>query len=216
MTSGCEVWPAGTAAGRGAENTVQGMEITWLQRFGAVSGVVLGLSIGVPGAIEAFTGETSATSFVLGLGVAFSAPAVTALYLHHRATAGRFGAVAYAVNLLGLGLFTGVAFALNVVLFYLDEATVDTLRAGPTGSALLISAAVFVTGTIMFSVSMVRSGGFPRLPAVGYGVALTLLAVLAPLPDSPATSVVHVVAAVSVGWLALSVLPARRPAPIPA
>jgi hypothetical protein len=192
------------------------MDLTWFQRFGAVSGVLLGLSIGVPGATEAFTGETSATSFVLGLGVAFSAPAVTALYLHHRATAGRFGAFAYAVNLLGLGLFTGVAFALNLVLFYLDQSTVDSLRAGPTGSALLVSAAVFVAGTIMFSVSMVRSGGFPKVPAVGYGVALTLLAVLAPLPDSPATSGVHVLAAVSIGWLSLSVLPARRAVPVAA
>lgn len=182
----------------------------WLQRFGAASGVLLALSIGVPGAVEAFTGETSATSLVLGLGVAFSAPAVTALYLHHRATAGRFGAVAYAVNLLGLGLFTGVAFALNTVLFYLDGPTVDSLRAGPTGSVLLVSAAVFVTGTVLFGVSMVRSGGFPKLPAAGYGVLLTLLAVLAPLPDTPLTSGVHVLAAVSVAWLSLSVLPARR------
>src|SRR5258708_6822781 len=55
----------------------------WLQRFGALSGVILGLSIGVPGAVEAFTGETSATGFVLGVGVAFAAPTVTGLYLHH-------------------------------------------------------------------------------------------------------------------------------------
>ncbi|MEU0563721.1 hypothetical protein [Dactylosporangium sp. NPDC006015] len=184
------------------------MDLTWLQRFGAASGVLLGLSIGVPGAVEAFTGETSATSFVLGLGTALSAPAVTALYLHHRATAGRFGAAAYAVNVLGLGLFTGVAFALNLVLFHLDESTVDTLRDGPFGTALLISAVVFVAGTILFSVSMLRSGGFPRLPAAGYGVSLTLLAALAPLPDTPGTSLVHVLAAASIGWLALSVLPA--------
>ena len=216
MTTGPEVWPPGTAAGRGRDNTVQGMDLTWFQRFGAVSGVLLALSIGVPGAVEAFTGETTATSLVLGLGVAFSAPAVTALYLHHRATAGRFGAFAYAANLLGLGLFTGVAFALNMVLFYLDQSTVDTLREGPTGLALQISAVVFLAGTILFSVSMVRSGGFPRLAAVGYGVTLPLLALLAPLPDSPATSGVHVLAAVSVAWLSLSVLPARRTAPVAA
>jgi hypothetical protein len=190
------------------ENAVQGMEITWLQRFGAASGVVLALSIGVPGAVEAFTGETTATSFVLGIGIAFSAPAIIALYLHHRATAGRLGAVAFAVNLLGLGLFTGVAFALNLVLFHLDEPTVDMLRDGAFGSALLISAVVYVAGTILFSVSMVRSGGFPKLPAAGYGVFLTLLAALAPLPDSPLTSGVHVLAAASLGWLSLSVLPA--------
>jgi hypothetical protein len=188
------------------------MDLTWFQRFGAACGVLLGLSIGVPGAVEAFTGETAATSFALGLGVAFSAPAVTALYLHHRATAGRLGAVAFAVNLIGLGLFTGVAFALNLVLFHLDQSTVDALRAGSFGTALLIGAVVFVAGTILFSVSMVRSGGFPKLPAAGYGVGLTLLAVLAPLPDSPVTSGVHVLAAASICWLSLAVLPARRPA----
>lgn len=192
------------------------MDLTWFQRFGAVSGVLLGLSIGVPGAIEAFTGETAATSFVLGIGIAFSAPAVTALYLHHRARTGAFGAVAYAVNLLGLGLFTGVAFALNLVLFYLDQATVDALRAGPFGTALLISAVVYVAGTVMFSVSMVRSGGFPKLPAAGYGIFLTLLAALSPLPDSPLTSGVHVLAAASLCWLSLTVLPARRAVPVAA
>jgi len=177
----------------------------WLQRFGAVSGVILGLSIGIPGAVEAFTGETSATGFVLGLGVAFAAPTVTALYLHQQDRAGRFGAVAYAVNLIGLGLFGGIAFALNLVLFYLDEATVTELRAGPTGTALLLGAGVFVAGTILFSVSMLRAGVFPRLPAAVYGIALTLLAALAPFKDTPWTSGVHVLAAASVIWLSLAV-----------
>src|SRR5262245_30125306 len=106
------------------------MNLLWMQRFGAVSGVILGLSIGVPGAIEAFTGETSATSFVIGLGAAaFGAPAVTGIYLRQSAVAGRFGAIAYAMNLVGLGLFAGVAFALNLVLFYLDEAVTKAVLA---------------------------------------------------------------------------------------
>ncbi|MFJ6940696.1 response regulator transcription factor [Streptomyces sp. NPDC101132] len=33
-----------------------------LQRFGAVGGVLLALGLGVPGAVEAFTGETAATN----------------------------------------------------------------------------------------------------------------------------------------------------------
>ena len=82
--------------------------------------------------------------------------------------------------------------------------------AGPTGKALLLSAVVFVVGTVMFSISMLRSGAFPRVAAIGYGVFLTLLALLAPLPDSPFTSGVHVLAAVSLVWLSVSVLPSRR------
>jgi hypothetical protein len=69
----------------------------WLLRFGAVAGVIFGLSLGVPGAIEAFTVETTGTSFSIGLGVAgFGLPALFAFYLHPADVAGRFGAVAFA------------------------------------------------------------------------------------------------------------------------
>ncbi|MFC0533747.1 hypothetical protein [Phytohabitans kaempferiae] len=180
------------------------MSTTWLLRFGAACGVLLGLSTAVPGLIEAFTGETAATSFVIGVGAAFGAPALTALHLRQQHAAGRFGAVAYAVNLIGLGLFAGVAFALNLVLFYVDEAVADEVLAGPTRIAVLGAALVFVTGTILFSVSMVRARVLPLPPAVGYGVAFTLLALLASLPDSPVTSAVHVVAGGSLIWLSVA------------
>jgi hypothetical protein len=187
------------------------MSTTWLLRFGAACGVVLGLSTAVPGIVEAFTGETAATSFVIGVGVAFGAPALTALYLRQRVESGRFGAIAYAVNVIGLGLFAGVAFALNLVLFYVDEAVADDVLAGPTRFAVLGGAVVFVAGTILFSVSMLRARVLPAVPAAGYGAAFTLLALLAPLPDSPLTSAVHVVAGGSLIWLSAA---AAAPAPV--
>jgi hypothetical protein len=66
------------------------------------------------------------------------------------------------------------------VLFYLDEAVVNDLLDGPTNLAALGSAVVFVVGTILFSVSMLRARVLPRIPAAGYGVTFTLLALLAP------------------------------------
>jgi hypothetical protein len=184
------------------------MRPCWLLRFGAACGVVLGLSIGVPGAIEAVTGETAATSLVIGLGAAFGPPALTALYLHlkpHRGGSGRFGAVAYALNAIGLGLFTGVAFALNLVLFFLTESTVDDVLAGPTGTAVRLAGIVFVTGTVLFGATMIRSRVFPRMAAWGYTVTLPLLALLAPVPDTLLTSGVHVLGAASLIWLSVSV-----------
>ena len=65
-------------------------------------------------------------------------------------------------------------------------------------------------GTLLFGVSLLRAGVFPRLPSAGYGLALTLLAALAPLDDTPWTSLVHVVAGASVTWLSLVALPAAR------
>ncbi|PZG01506.1 hypothetical protein [Micromonospora deserti] len=181
------------------------MSTSWLLRFGAACGVVLGLSTAVPGLVEAFIGETAATSFVIGVGAAFGGPALTALYLRQRAATGRFGAVAYAVNMIGLGLFAGVAFALNMVLYYLDEAVADDVLDGPSGVAVLGSAVVFVAGTVMFAVSMLRARVLPRVAAAGYGVAFTLLALLAPLPDSPVISAVHVLAGASLIWLCTAI-----------
>ncbi|GAA4597648.1 hypothetical protein GCM10023107_41870 [Actinoplanes octamycinicus] len=80
---------------------------------------------------------------------------------------------------------------------------------------MLGSAAVFVIGTVMFSVSMLRARVFPWLPAAGYGVMFTLLALLAPLPDTPWTSVVHVLAGGCLIWLCASVWSSEQAATRP-
>lgn len=184
----------------------------WLFRFGAVCGVLSGLFIALPGAIEAFTGETTATSFVLGVSPAFATPLLVALHLRQHRDAGRAGTIAYAVNLIGLGLFGGAAFTLNMALFGLDDATLEEVLTGTTRVALLGSAVVFAVGTVLFGLSMVRTGIFPKAPSWGYAVTLGALALLGPLPDSVFTSLVHVLAGASVLWLALSVWGWVRPA----
>lgn len=174
--------------------------MTFLLRFGAVSGVLSGLFIALPGAIEAFTGETAATSFVLGISPALAIPLLTALYLGQAKATGRLGTVGYAVNLIGLGLFGGAAYSLNLALYFLDDAIVDDL-ATPTRIALLGSALVFVVGTLLFGLAMVRARVYPRLAAWIYAIAFPLFALAAPLPDSPLTSVLHVVVGATLVWL---------------
>ncbi|MGW3999697.1 hypothetical protein ACWEF6_39910 [Amycolatopsis sp. NPDC004772] len=187
-----------------------------LTRLGAWCGVLAGLAIAVPGAIEAFTGESAPTSIVLGLSPAFTVPLLTVLHLRQATAAGPFGVVAYTANAVGLGLFGGAAFTLNLVLFFLGE---QPLR-GPTMVALLGSALIFAAGTVLFGVAMLRAGIHPRVPAVGYVVAVPVLAIAARLPDTPLTSVVHVVAGGSLVWLSVSCLgslrePGARTAAVP-
>ncbi|WP_394613584.1 hypothetical protein JNUCC0626_27100 [Lentzea sp. JNUCC 0626] len=176
----------------------------YLPRFGAACGIVLALSIGVPGAVEAFTGETAFTSAVIGLGTAFGAPAVLALHGHQAHASGQFGAFAFAANLLGLGVFTGVAFALNLVIFF---------SPGPVAplTALVLKAGslVFVVGSVLFGVSLVRARVFPAVPSWGYGIGFVLLAVFAVLPDTPVSALVHVACAAVLVWLSVSVWSAR-------
>jgi hypothetical protein len=175
-----------------------------LLRFGAVSGLLCGLFIGAPGAVEAFTGETVATSAVLGVSAAFASPLLVALHVRQADAAGRLGAVAYAVNLVGLGLFGGAAFALNLTLVHLESDVLKQLLAGPTRLALLGSAVVFVVGSVLFGVAMLRARVFPRVPAAAYAVALPAFALLAPLPDTPLTSGLHVVVGLTLVWLSLA------------
>jgi hypothetical protein len=48
---------------------------------------------------------------------------------------------------------------------------------------------------------------------VGYAITLSLLALLAPLPDSVFTSAVHVLSMISLGWLSWSAWSGDEPAP---
>ncbi len=191
--------------------SVAGM--TFLMRFGVLCGVLCGVFIAVPGAVEAFTGETAPTSFVLALSTAFGVPLLTAIQLAQREAGGRLGEIGYAVNVVGLGLFGGAAYALNVALYFLDRPVLEDLLAGPTRFALLGSVAVFVIGVALFGVSMLRAGVLPRVPVWVYLVAFPVFAFASKLPDSPLTSALHVLVGGSLVWLALAVraLAAREP-----
>ncbi|MFD7403560.1 hypothetical protein ACFV7R_13005 [Streptomyces sp. NPDC059866] len=78
---------------------------------------------------------------------------------------------------------------------------------GPTRWAFLASGMIFITGTILFGVSMLRSRVLPRLAAVGYIVGLTALVLQAAWPESLLSSAIHVAACVSLTALARSVWP---------
>jgi hypothetical protein len=175
-------------------------------RLGAWSGIAAGLCIAVPSAVEAVTGETAPTSFVLGLSPALAIPLLVVLHLRQSRVSGTFGAVAYTLNAIGLGLFGGAAFTLNMALFYLDDPVVKDLLQGPTMFALLGSALVFALGTVLFGISMLRAGIQPRIPAAAYMVAFPILAISARLPDTPLTSAVHLVAGVSLVWLSVAAI----------
>jgi hypothetical protein len=181
----------------------------WM-RYGAWSGVAGGLGLAGPSAVEAVTGETAATSFVLALAPALAVPLLVVLHRRQAEATGTFGALAYTLNLVGLGLFGGAAFALNMVVFYLDEAVVEHLLAGPARAGLLGSALVFAVGTVLFGVTMLRAKVHPRPPAIGYLVALPVLAVAARLPDTPLTSALHIAAGLSLVWLAISLVSPDR------
>ncbi|MGW1779319.1 hypothetical protein ACWCQQ_09275 [Streptomyces sp. NPDC002143] len=181
-------------------------------RAGALCGALAGLLIALPGLVEAFTGETSATSVPLALAPAFALPLLTALHQRQAPATGRLGRTAATMNLIGLGLFGGAAFASNLVLFYLDEDIIDETLTGPTVPALIGSAAVFAVGCALFGATMIRARVLPRVPSWGYAVVLPLFAFLTALPDSLLTSALHVLVGIILAWLSAALWHTARSA----
>jgi hypothetical protein len=175
--------------------------MTFLSRFGVVGGVLSGLAIGVPGTIESFTGKATVPSLVLGVSPFLALPLLTALYLDQMRVAGRLGSVGYAVNLVGLGLFGAAAYTLDIALIHLDHPVLVQLLRGPTRAALSGSALVFIVGSVLFGLSMLRARVYPRGAAWGYTVVLPVFAVSATLPYSPYKGVLHVLVAAVLIWL---------------
>ncbi|MFI6013773.1 hypothetical protein ACIBAG_34045 [Streptomyces sp. NPDC051243] len=194
-----------------------------LIRLGALCGALSGLLISLPALVETFTGETAVTSLLLALSPAFSLPFLAALHQHQSTAAGRFGETAYLVNVIGLGLFGGAAFASNLVLFHLDDDVIEAELTGPTIPALIGSAVVFAVGCALFGAAMIRARTLPKLPSWAYAVALPLFAFLIALPDSVLTSGLHIVVGATLTWLSTALwrssptadhagVPARTPA----
>jgi hypothetical protein len=180
-------------------------------RFSAVSGVLSGLCIAVPGAVSIFTGKTAGAAFVIALAPALAMPLLVAVYQRHAYEPGRLGPVAYAVNLIGLGLFGGAVFTSDTTLYYLSKPVVDHLKHGPTLVALLGAVAVFAVGTVLFGVFLLRTGAYPRLLPWAYMVFPVVLALASPLPDSPWKNVNHVLAGATIAWLAVTLGSNRDP-----
>lgn len=176
-------------------------DMNLLLRLGTLSGVTAGLLLGGPGLIEAFTGETLATSVLIGLAPALAAPLITALYVGQLSRSPHPGGLGYALNTVGLGLFGAAAFALNIVIFPLDP---DLTLAPTTRIVILSGAAIYIVGTVWFSINMLRNRVYPRPAVALYLVSMPLFPVAAQLPDSPLTAGIHVIAAVALIWLAWS------------
>lgn len=173
-----------------------------LLRFGAVSGVLSGLLLAVPGGVEAATGETLTTSILIGISPALAAPLLTALYLAQSGRGRRSGGLGYVVNTVGLAFFGAAAFALNIVVFPLDP---ELVLAQPTRIVILSGAAIYIIGTVWFAIGMLRARVHPRIPVVLYLIAMPLFPVAAQLPDSPLTAGLHVVAGAALVWLGIAV-----------
>ncbi|WP_174183567.1 hypothetical protein [Nocardia barduliensis] len=181
------------------------MDTRALLRLGSVAGFLCGGAITAAGAIELIAdGKTPLTQVLNGAAVPFGIGLLVALYslLHKRL--GRFGALAFVVQFLGFGYFAGLAFTKNFVLVYLDEPVVDELLTSPARSALLVTAFLALTGTLLFGSALMRGRAVPAAATMLYTTGLSVLCLTFLLP-APLVRAGHIAAGVGMVWLAWSV-----------
>jgi hypothetical protein len=126
--------------------------------------------------------------------------ALTGLYLWQRQQTGPLGLVDYELNLAGLAGTVGVEYVTNYVFPQLDDAVVESLVDGATGTMLLLTAVVFLLGVLAFGVAMWRARLLPAPAILLYVVGLVPVALRGVLPE-PAVATGLILAAAGTAWL---------------
>jgi hypothetical protein len=129
--------------------------------------------------------------------------AVLGVYLWHRERAGTFGAVAFIVVFVGLALVTSLDFFGAFIRLELAEETRDALLDGNPGIAMAISGLTFLIGEILFSISILRAGVFPKGAAWLFMVGFVPMTLVEALPEG-VVAAGSVVAGGGIIWLGLA------------
>ncbi|KAB2342088.1 hypothetical protein [Actinomadura rudentiformis] len=175
-----------------------------LFRISALAGVICGLSIALGGLSELLAGDkTIASGYLNGVSPAFGLAFLAGLYLAQREAVGRFGAVAFMLNYLGLALFAGAAYARNFVLVHMEKSEIEALLAGTHRIPFLGAALLTLVGTVLFGAAMYRAGIVPRPAATLFVLGFAPVCLSFALP-AVVNRTGHLVAGTGIVWLALA------------
>jgi hypothetical protein len=156
---------------------------------------------------------SSATQLVAPLAQAFAIILVVGLAAIAMRQSSRFSSVALGLNVLGLAAATGVEWVINLVFVGLEPAQVAALRTGPLGTGFVAASMIFLLGSILYCMALLRDGTAPRIPIVAYAIATIPIGLRSFVPELVLDLALGLLG-VSVIWLALWML-GRRPARSP-
>ena len=170
-----------------------------LYRLAAVSGFISAVSIIVGKALMLLPGE-QAGEVADFLSPLFGLGAIVGVYLFQRSETGAYGAVAFVVVFIGLALVTSLDFFGAFIRLELTENVRDELLEGPPGLAMAVSALIFLAGVVMFGISLLRSGVYPR--AAGWlFIAGFVFVPLVEVVGETVVALASILAGISVLWL---------------
>jgi len=136
------------------------MDNNALYRLGGISSVLSGLTI-IIGKILAIISFVLAGEFFDFLSPLFGLFAVTAIYLRQRNETAILGCIAFMVLFSGISMVLCLDYFGAFILPYLPEGIVEHLLKGATGTAWAVSGLLFISGVLIFGITVIRAGIFP-------------------------------------------------------
>src|SRR5215212_11587522 len=101
---------------------------------------------------------SSATQLVAPLAQALAIILVVGLAAVALRQSSRYSSVALWLNVLGLAAATGVEWVINLVFVGLEPAQIAALRSGPLGTAFVAASMIFLLGSILYCLALLRDG----------------------------------------------------------
>jgi hypothetical protein len=178
-------------------------------RLAAVMGLAAAVVLFVNAAKRAgLIPVSSATQLVAPLAQALAIILVVGLAAVAMRQSSRYSSVALALNVLGLAAATGVEWVINLVFVGLDLAQIAALRAGPLGTAFVAASMIFLLGSILYCLALLRDGMAPWIPTIAYAIATVPIGLRTFVPELVLDLALGLLG-VSVVWLALWMLGSR-------
>jgi hypothetical protein len=178
-------------------------------RLAAVMGLAAAVVLFVNAAKRAgLIPVSSATQLVAPLAQVLAIILVVGLAAVAMRQSSKYSSVALAVNVIGLAAVTGVEWVINLVFVGLDPAQIAALRAGPLGTAFVAASMIFLLGSILYCLALLRDGLAPRIPTIAYAIATVPIALRTFVPELVLDLALGLLGA-SVIWLALWMLGSR-------
>lgn len=136
-------------------------------RFSAIAAILAGICIILGTLLTDLLKTKSPTgTFFNFLGALIGLLGITGIYLWQRAEAGIFGFVAYIVVFIGLALIACIDYSGAFVTPNLSEEQVANLGKSSTMQVITISSMIFLVGEILFGISTIIVGIYPRIASV--------------------------------------------------
>jgi hypothetical protein len=205
----------GSAATNSSTLTNPGLETPTLALFSIRLAAVIGLAAAIILFVNAakragLIPVSSVTQLVAPLAQAFAIILVVGLAAVAMRQSSRYSSVALALNVLGLAAATGVEWVINLVFVGLDPAQIAALRTGPLGTAFVAASMIFLLGSILYCIALLRDAKAPRIPVIAYAISAVPIGLRNFVPELVLDMALGLLGA-SVIWLALWMFRSRGP-----